>query len=169
MWSCFTPLPGHPPQQDIGGMKPAVLLCTRAVAVQRALVCWVEVQLPTSHPHCGDAYHDDSNHDGSDTDQVQLPREELVNLFVAACVSLKQRTNTVSTCCPPTFPRYPKKHSEVPAFPLSHSCLWVLALGLPTGCELLKQEHHRKYQQEPGVPLHNLQINNSSTLYPDPK
>lgn len=28
-------------------------------------------------------YHDHSDHDGSDTDQVELPREELIDFFVA--------------------------------------------------------------------------------------
>lgn len=34
---------------------------------------------PTLHP----AYHDHGNHDGCDADEVQLPREEVVNLLVA--------------------------------------------------------------------------------------
>lgn len=31
-------------------------------------------------------YHDHSNHNRSDTDQVELPGEELIDFFVAVCV-----------------------------------------------------------------------------------
>lgn len=45
-------------------------------------------------------YHDHSNHDGSDTDQVELPGEELIDFFVAVRI-LRQRGTPVSQ---PAFP-----------------------------------------------------------------
>lgn len=114
-------------------------------------------------------YHDHSNHDSSDTDQVELPGEELIDFFVTVGV-LRQRSTPVSQ---PAFPTaYPSTKKGRSASPWSHLCPQVLAPGLPTRLDPsapvspLKQEQQRKSQMGTfNILLHHPQINEISTLY----
>lgn len=116
-------------------MKPLVLPCSRALwcigLVLHAELQWHPEERDRSspagkRPGCPKrwlfpvspgchTYHDHSNHDSSDTDQVELPGEELIDFFVAVCV-LRQRSTPVSLLSlhPPPAPR---KAGQLPPGP----------------------------------------------------
>lgn len=101
-----------------GMMKPLVSPCSRALwyiglvlwscrGIQRRGVDPAQLEEDQDTPRClfpvppsCHTYHDHSNHDSSDTNQVELPREEFIDFFVAVCV-LRQRSTPVRQ---PAFP-----------------------------------------------------------------
>lgn len=90
-------------------------------------------------------YHDHSNHDGSDTDQVELPGEELIDFFVAVRI-LRQRHTSQPACFPLTHPQHQERQVSFPLVPL-------MSPGLPARLHPsapvspLKQEQQRKNQK----------------------
>lgn len=114
-------------------------------------------------------YHDHSNHDSSDSNQVELPGEELIDFFVTVGV-LRQRSTPVSQPAFPTATPSTKKGRL--ASPWSHLCPQILAPGLRTRLHPsapvspLKQEQQKKNQMGTfNILLHYPQINEISTLY----